>query len=181
MPILGIIASSLLAATGDFESIATANPSGVSTTTFSSIAGTYTHLQVRLSMIGSSGGSILVAVFNSDTGNNYTWHSLNGSGSVASAFSGTSNPYARLFGRNVGTSATNPTVIVADILDYANTNKYKVTRALGGMDANGSGEVSLDSSAWLNTNAITSVTIKTHDGTNFASGTKIALYGIKGA
>jgi hypothetical protein len=28
-----------------------------------------------------------------------------------------------------------------DILDYDNTNKYKVTRSLGGDDTNGGGEV----------------------------------------
>lgn len=180
MPILGIMASAISGnlSSPAYESIATSNPSGVSTITFSSIPATYTHLQVRMSMIGASGGSLIVANFNSDTGANYTWHELQGQGTTASAYSGTGNTYSRWFGRNVGTSSTAPTAIIADILDYANTNKYKTVRDLAGMDANGSGEVSLTSSLWLNTAAISSITVKTHDGVNFASGTKIALYGV---
>ena len=46
---------------------------------------------------------------------------------------------------------------IIDILDYANTNKYKTTRALAGYDGNGSGGPSLDSGNWRNTNAITSI------------------------
>jgi hypothetical protein len=163
----------------DYESIATSNPSGVSTITFSSIPSTYSHLQVRLSMIGASGGSLIVANYNSDTGNNYTWHEVQSAGTAAASYNGTSLAYSRWYGRNVGTSSTTPTAIIADILDYTNTNKYKTTRDLAGMDSNGSGEVSLTSSLWLNTAAINSITIKTHDAVNFASGTKIALYGIK--
>jgi hypothetical protein len=180
MPILGIMASSMQGVVGAYESIATSNPSGVNTITFSSISATYTHLQVRMSMIGASGGSLIVANFNSDTGANYTWHSLQGQGTAASAYSGTGNSYSRWFGRDVGTSSTAPTALVADVLDYANTNKYKTVRVLSGMDANGSGELGISSSLWLNTAAINSITIKTHDAVNFASGTKIALYGIKG-
>jgi hypothetical protein len=164
---------------GDYESIATSNPSGVNSITFSSIASTYKHLQIRVSMIGASGGSLIVGNFNSDTGANYTWHELNGAGSAAAAYSGTGVAYSRWFGRNVGTSSTAPTAMVVDILDYTNTNKYKTVRSLSGMDANGSGEVSLTSSLWINTAAINSITVKTHDAVNFASGTKIALYGVK--
>ena len=177
-PILGILASSTSTIVGNFESIATSNPSGVNTITFSSIPSTYTHLQVRMSMIGASGGSLIVANFNSDTGANYTWHEVQGNGSAVAGYNGTGNSYSRWFGRNVGTSSTAPTAIVADILDYAKTNKYKTVRDLAGMDANGSGEVCLSSSLWLNTAAINSITIKTHDGVNFASGTRIALYGV---
>ncbi len=178
-PILGIVASqNYPRVVTAFDSIATSNPSGVSTITFSSIPSTYKHLQVRMSMIGASGGSLIVANFNSDTGANYTWHSLQGQGSSATGYNGTGNTYSRWFGRDVGTSSTAPTVLVADILDYTNTNKNTTVRVLSGMDANGSGEVGLSSSLWLNTSAINSITIKTHDSVNFASGTKIALYGV---
>jgi hypothetical protein len=71
-----------------------------------------------------------------------------------------------------------PGAIVTDILDYANTNKYKVTRSLYGQDLNGDGNVFLSSSSWMNTSAITS--IKFYTGNNLAQNTKIALYGIKG-
>jgi len=177
----GILASGISGHLGgNYTSIATVNASGSSNTVnFSSIPNTYTHLQIRGSMIGASGGSILVAVFNGDTGANYTWHELDGNGSGIAAYSGTGNNYARFYGRNVGTSATYPTASIVDILDYTNTNKNKVLRSLAGMDANGSGEVAFASSAWLNTSAINSIVVKTHDGTNFATGTQFALYGVK--
>jgi hypothetical protein len=164
---------------GVYDNLAAANPGGVNTITFSGIPSGYKHLQVRMSMIGASGGSLIVANFNFDTGANYTWHSLQGQGTTATTYNGTGNSYSRWFGRDVGTSSTAPTVLVADILDYANTNKNKNVRVLSGMDANGSGEVGLSSSLWINTAAITSITIKTHDSVNFASGTSIALYGVK--
>lgn len=131
-------------------------------------------------MLGASGGSLIVGNFNSDTGANYTWHEVQGQGTAAAAYSGTGNSYARWYGRNVGTSSTSPTAAIIDILDYTNTNKYKVVRVLAGMDANGSGEVNLTSNLWSNTAAISSITVKTHDAVNFASGTSIALYGVKG-
>jgi len=182
MPILGIMASSRPAfeLVGSYDSLATVTLSAnTASIEFAGIPSGYKHLQIRGSMIGASGGSLIVGNFNSDTGANYTWHELNGAGSSAAAYNGLSVSYSRWFGRNVGTSSTAPTGMVVDILDYANTSKNKTVRVLAGMDANGSGEVSLTSSLWLNTTAISSITIKTHDSVNFASGTSFALYGVK--
>jgi len=161
------------------DALSSVLPSGVNSVTFNNLPQTYTNLQVAGSMIGSAGGSLLVAVFNNDTGNNYSWHEVQSTGSGTAAYSSTGIAYARFYGRNVGTSTTYPTSFILDILDYTNTNKNKTTRCLSGMDANGSGEVCLDSAMWASTSAITSVTIKTHDGANFAAGTYISLYGIR--
>jgi len=68
---------------------------------------------------------------------------------------------------------------VIDILDYTNTNKNKVVRALSGFDANGSGEIIFDSLLWINTGAINQITMEVFT-TNFAQDSQIALYGIKG-
>ena len=68
---------------------------------------------------------------------------------------------------------------VIDILDYANTNKYKTSRGLSGYDANGSGLLYLASGLWMNTAAITSIEITDALG-NFATNSTFALYGIKG-
>jgi hypothetical protein len=68
---------------------------------------------------------------------------------------------------------------IIDILDYTNTNKYKTVRSLNGVDNNGSGALALNSSLWLNTAAITNITI-TSDGTLFDQYSSFALYGIKG-
>jgi hypothetical protein len=67
---------------------------------------------------------------------------------------------------------------VIDILDYANTNKYKTTRSFSGADNNGSGFVQFMSGLWMNTAAITSITILPNSD-NFAQYSSFALYGIK--
>ena len=71
--------------------------------------------------------------------------------------------------------------VVIDILDYANTNKYKTIRSLSGTDYNNtSGAVGLFSGSWRNTNAITTIKI-TASSANLAQYSQFALYGIKGA
>jgi len=73
-------------------------------------------------------------------------------------------------------------VVVIDILDYANTNKYKTTRALAGLDINAAGGfIALRSGNWRNTNAITTITLKPESSRIFAQYSQFALYGIKGA
>jgi hypothetical protein len=66
-------------------------------------------------------------------------------------------------------------------LDYANTNKYKTTRSIGGNDNNGSGFVSLISGLWLSTSAISNIEIIPLNGTLWTQYSHFALYGIKGA
>ena len=70
---------------------------------------------------------------------------------------------------------------VLDILDYANTSKYTTARILGGIDINGSGgNIRLDSGVWMNTAAVTSLTISPTTANNFVQYSSFALYGIKG-
>jgi len=165
-----------------FDSIQTVTVSSATPTiTFTSIPATYTHLQVRVSALTAASGKVMVARFNSDSSASYTWHFLNGQGTTASAGNSTGNTYSRFFGQNIGTNTTNPSVSVIDILDYANTNKYKTMRALSGSDDNGSGEVALESSLWINTSAISTITISLTDSSNFSQYSSFALYGIKGA
>lgn len=184
-PILGIWASqNYPRATFDFDSLATVTvgSGGSTSVSFTSIPSTYAHLQIRSSFTTSTGGQVISVRLNSDTGSNYTLHSLVGNGSAASADSGTSQPYSPIFGRVVGTSTTNPTVVVTDILDYTNTNKNTTLRSLGGNDNNGSGEINLISGLWLNTAAITSIEISPYNGAvNFKEYSHFALYGIKAA
>jgi hypothetical protein len=67
---------------------------------------------------------------------------------------------------------------IIDILDYANTNKYKTARSLRGYDANGSGNMSLISGLWMNTAAISNITLTARGG-SVDQYTTFALYGIK--
>jgi hypothetical protein len=175
MPILGIIASSRLAAVpNSYESIATVTvgSGGAANVEFTSIPGTYTHLQIRTIQRGG-GSSIQV---NGDTGTNYKRHYVYGNGSSVSAGTGGATDAMSIttYTNTANTFAGN----VIDILDYTNTNKYKTFRVLCGVDEDGSGEMFLFSGLWLSTSAITS--LKFIPGT-IAEYSQFALYGIKGA
>jgi hypothetical protein len=157
--------------------------STASSIVFSDIPANYTHLQIR--GIGRAVNSVtdenLVIQLNSDTGTNYSLHNVFGTGSSTGA-NGSANTNVSYFCRVSGASSTANIfgVAVADILDYANTNKYKTLRSLSGHDQNGSGYVSLFSGSWRSTSAVTSITIKNDSGSNIAAGSSFALYGIEG-
>jgi hypothetical protein len=148
--------------------------------TFSSIPQTFTHLQLRMFVRDtfSSAASTAFVRFNGDTGSNYVCHYLNGNGSSASSGASLSQSYLTVGDIPAGTSTANVYgSLVVDILDYTNTNKNKVTKTLGGFDANGSGIVSLYSGLWLNTAAITSIQCGA-TSLGDASGTYLSLYGV---
>lgn len=192
-PILGIMASQvsghLWAPSGAYDSIATTTvgAGGTSTITFSSIPQTYTHLQVRLMAKNTSTantGDYASLRFNSDSGMNYTYHRLKGDGSTASAYGAATGTFDSVVLERITTSKSGfatelQGVVICDILDYTNTNKYTTTRSLGGYDNNGSGEILLMSALWTNTAAITSITLTTPSA-NFTQYTSAALYGIRG-
>jgi hypothetical protein len=188
MPILGIIASSKLGApAGAFESIASATGTGSSgTITFSSIPGTYQHLQLRLMLLNATNNAGAPIIrFNSDTGTNYVWHTLNGYNSTVTAAGNTAktsiNPCIDDDAR-ASLRTTEPTVAIIDIHDYASTSKFKTVRSFGGMDRNAAtSEIDLNSGLWRSTSAITSITITNNGAFNWSSDAQFALYGIKGA
>ena len=186
-PILGIIASQnyqRITDTGDMFPIGvvTVGSGGASTITFSSIPATYTHLQIRgiSRNTGANSDATSYFNFNSDSASNYTIHYLQGNGSSGSA-TGIAPAGGSWFTDTPGTSTSSNifATSVIDILDYANTNKFKVFRSLTGYDANGSGKVSLYSGLWRSTSAINSIVLVQNAG-NFAQNSQFALYGIKG-
>jgi hypothetical protein len=159
-----------------YESIATVTvgAGGVANIEFTSIPSTYTHLQIRgIGLITSAGG--FTVQFNSDTGSNYSWHQLFGDGSSAQSNNGTTQTF--MYMAYGGGSTTAPNALVTDILDYANTNKYKTLRSLSGNDLNGSGGVQFWSGNWRSTSAVTSLKVTA----SFNQYSQLALYGIKGA
>ena len=175
---------------GAYDSIATTTvgSGGASFVEFTSIPSTYTHLQVRISSRSPYSSTVefdsLTLRVNGDTANNYSYHGLKGNGSAASIDTGNTNSFNKL-GEQVDDaySASIFTGFVIDLLDYANTSKYKTFRSLGGADTNGAGSVALYSGLWQSTSAVTS--LRFYSGTGLARGfneyTKFALYGIKGA
>ena len=183
--IFGSLSSGVVAATSSYESIATVTvgSGGASEVNFTSIPATYTHLQIRGIFRGASGGLDLNQFrINSDTGSNYATHLMQGDGSTVNVNERTANTSCINGDLQPGSSSTANAfgATVIDILDYANTNKYKTVRHLGGVDLNGSGVIDFGSGVWLSTSAITAFRIFTF-GVDFAQYTQFALYGIKGA
>ena len=162
-----------------YESIATVTvgSGGSATVSFTSIPATYTHLQIR-GIARADTNVTLGLQFNSDTGNNYSRHYINGNGASVGAGGSANNNSAYVGTAATATSAFGANII--DILDYANTNKYKTTRTLSGGDNNGSGFVQFMSGNWRNTNAVTSIDIFQVNGDTLTQYTQFALYGIKG-
>ena len=187
-PILGIIASSRLAAVGDFQSIATVSvgSGGAADVEFTSIPATYTHLQIRWIARSARSGFAddnMAMQLNSNTGNNYAWHQLSGNGTTASAAADSTIANLRC-GRMTAATAGASTfgVGVIDILDYANTNKYRTVRILTGEDNNGDGVMTLFSGLYQPTTAVTSIKLFSQTGANnFVEYSHFALYGIKEA
>lgn len=186
-PILGIWASQISGHLydgpyGAYDALATVTlGSTAATIDFTGIPSGYKHLQIRTltRATQAAGGTDVNMRFNSDSGSNYAYHALQGNGSSAVSFGGTSQTYVRNQSGVDGSDLANVfQASIYDILDYANTSKYKTVRALTGYDINGGGFVRLLSGLWQNTSAITNIQLYT-PGTTFTANTQIALYGIK--
>lgn len=173
------VGNGLVTNLGDFESIATVDvgSGGSSTITFSSIPSTFKHLQVRY-ITRDSNGQHLSFKANNDSGSNYGFHRVSGNGSSASALASTGRTDMVINQSGTSTTASIFNAGVIDILDYANTSKYKTIRTLNGVDYNGSGYVELISNLWSSTSAISTLTFSPFVGT-FSQYTQLALYGIK--
>jgi hypothetical protein len=192
MPILGTVASQVpgrLSPTTGFVSIATQTVSsgGASSITFSNIPQVYKHLQIRGKARGTDpyAYAFLGITFNGDTGTNYSRHIILGDGvnSPPPSYGYTSQTKAGAGYVTGSTSGSNMFgAFVTEILDYTASNKYKTVRSLCGGDNNASatyGYINYGSTAWMNTNAITSISLFTD--ANIAQYSSFALYGIQGA
>jgi hypothetical protein len=190
-PILGIIASSFRSAAGPdgaYDALATVTvPSGgLATITFAAIPDTYKHLQIRAisrttgTANGGGDGDWIRIRFNSDSGNNYARHYIQGNGANTFAGATTSTSGGLLERSANGNSAANVFgALTVDILDYASTSKNKTVRNIGGIDNNGGGQMYFASSLWFATpTAINSILLIPENG-NFAQYSQFALYGVK--
>jgi hypothetical protein len=184
--ILGIWASQNYSRTplNGFCSISTTTvgAGGASNVTFSAIPQIYKHLQIRWTAATNDGNfNALIIRHNSDSGSNYSWHALSGTGSSVTTEAGVSDTNIRTIG-TAGTTQSNIfNAAVYDILDYTNTSKYKTSRILNGTDANGSGYAIISSGMWRDFGAITSITIAPITGGGLLTQhSKFALYGIEG-
>jgi hypothetical protein len=170
---------------GDYESIATVNGNGSATSlSFTSISGTYKHLQIRGIARNARVTTVDTAYFtiNSDTSAAYAYHYMQGNGANALAggeFSKLPNNTSAFVAPGSSASANMFSAVVVDLLDYSSTNKTKTIRTFSGTDQNGSGNLWFDSVLWNNTAAITRIDINTGTGSAWSTYTTFALYGIK--
>ena len=108
----------------------------------------------------------------------YTYHQIFGNGTAVTSYG---SPSAVTVGLTATSGASgNFGVNITDILDYTSTTKNKTARAIGGsLNATGGSAVVLESSAWLSTAAISSLSFVPFSGV-FAIGSRFSLYGVRG-
>jgi len=179
------------AAADSYESIATyVVSSPVSEINFNSIPATYKHLQIRALVKGgrTNGNDGWNMRFNSDATSGNYWYYYFRTISPITRNSGGGSSSAIELGEIMGTySAANDkfTICVADIIDYANTTKFKTVRSIGGHDMDGSTAPNADTDlvqwygcTWESTAAVNS--IKLLCSNNLQQYSRVSLYGIKG-
>ena len=137
---------------------------------------TYKHLQVRVT--SNSSPSRFGLQFNSASSlGNYAFHYLFANGSsVLSGGSSGGTSFTSAITCGIGTTSSSAAVM--DILDCYSTTKNKTVRSYSGYP----NEIALWSGVWLNTNAISSLTVLGVESPvrNFGIGSRFSLYGIKG-
>ena len=158
-----------------YEPLATTTlGSSASSVTFSSISGSYTDL-VLIAQPSASGNLNLVMEINSDTGSNYSFTALGGSGSSAGSNRDTNNTSG--FIDWYGYMSTGQSNYIININNYSNATTYKTILTRANNTGNGT---NANVTLWRSTSAITSIKLKTLSGT-ISSGSTFTLYGIKAA
>ena len=157
-----------------YEPIATTTlGSAQATVTISSIPSTYTDL-ILVCNVKRTAGSDIEVQLNGDTGSNYSFTYLYGTGSAVG--SGRTSNQTKA---NIGYAAsTNFTTQIVQFMNYSNTttNKTFIARNSPG----DSGDVSAIVNLYRSTSAISSILLDPNSG-NFATGSTFTLYGVKNA
>ena len=167
---------------GAYDALSTVTLSANTTSvTVAGIPSGYKHLQIRMiTRVGTGSGTSFSGISllcNEDAGSNYTYHRIIGNGSSASADgSGTFNYIIAGYAAQNGLLAGNFSSTILDVLDYSSTAKNKTFRILSGYDNNGSGSIIFGSGVWLNTSAISTLTLK---DVTFGINSQFTLYGIR--
>jgi hypothetical protein len=182
----GVIASSGGVASS-YESIATTTvgSGGSATITFSGIATTWSHLQLRYTARSNASGgtSSLVIRFNSDNASNYyAYHEIYADGSTATAYAGGAATSIQIDQTTAAAKAASIFGVgIIDILNYQSTTNNKTARFLDGWDANGTGAVVFGSALWKPSTvaAISRIDITESAASTWSQYSSFALYGVK--
>ena len=156
-------------------SVGTAAASVEFTNVNTNYGSTYQHLQVRFT--AQTAAQRLRMRLNGDSGQNYATHLLYGEGTVVASAAGTNFNVMSLAQGNNETNIFAAGIV--DLLDAFETTKNKTIRHLGGISGN-TKEIALTSGVWLNTAAITTITLRVDSG-NIAVNSRFSLYGLRSA
>jgi len=149
--------------------------SAASTVTFSSIPGTYRDLRLVVQASVTSGSVNHLFRLNGDTGSNYNWVGMGGTGSSALSGSGSNQTTGALDYYGYLDSGLIATTF--DLLDYSATDKHKS----GLVRANNAGNgTTANAVRWASTAAVTSLQVFPSSST-FTAGSTFALYGVVSA
>jgi len=154
----------------------------VASVTFSGIVDTYEHLQLRICdrSARSSGDALQIQFGTSggapDSGTNYSYHNMNGTGSSAAGAATTSAAFIQV--GDTPSQDTDSTVYggkVIDILDYTSANNTVVSCRIG----TGAARVYFSSGVWDATGVVDRIRLFNYSA-NFIRGSEFTLYGITG-
>lgn len=195
-PVSNASSSLTLANPPAFESIATVNFASNTNgnATFTSIPGTYKHLQLRVRANNLSapfaGNMNLYMTMNNDSASNYTAHTMysnlpSGNISAADFNSNASMNFQKACLNYTSTPYNYFAYTIIDIYNYANTSIFKSAMSMsGGFDFSGNATsssnngMSLDLNTWKSTSAITRLDLSCSFGA-WGAGCSVSLYGIK--
>ena len=166
---------------GAFDALITVGASGsVNSISITGIPAGYKHLQLRLVQKDNynSPSNASNWRFNGDSSSVYSTHRLFGNGSTATSDAYTSQSgFGELYASNQNSSYG---ATVCDILDYSSETKYKTVRMFTGFDANGSGQINVNSAVWMSYAPISSISFTIGgSGVNWSANSSFALYGVK--
>ena len=149
--------------------------SSAASVTFSSISQAYRDLVLVVQATPVTNDVGLRFRINSDTGSNYNYVTMYGTGSTTGSITGTS-AYATL-GGGLASPNTIVTNALVDFEDYSVTDKHKSILARVDIPSGTYPGTTGEAYRWASTSALTTIQVYFGSG-NIASGSTFALYGI---
>jgi hypothetical protein len=152
-------------------------PSTQSSVTFSSIPSTYTDLILVYTAATSSQVDLYFRL-NGDTGSNYSYTVLFGTGSTAGSARTANQAYGSLDYYGVPVTTLGNSNTICHFMNYSNTTTNKTTLVRSNNAGNG---VDAIAGLWRNTSAINSIQIGSFGSPTINTNSVFTLYGIAAA
>lgn len=158
-----------------YDPIATTTlTSSVATIDFTSISGSYTDLVLVATVKATAGADVWIRC-NDDAGANQYVYQVLYAHQPGAGYARGSTAQGLLTDWYGTPSTDNNHALICDFLDYSNTTKFKTMVARSNRAASG---VDCVTNVWRGTSAITKLTMRFSNATNFDAGTIVSLYGI---